>query len=48
MKVQIISSDMVIAEGDEREEGFQNGGCFSRVLKTTTNQQPGASCSKAG
>ena len=24
---------MVMAKGDEREEGFQDGGCFSRFLK---------------
>ena len=29
----------VMAKGDKREVGFQDGGCFFKILKTRTNQQ---------
>ena len=29
-----------MAKGNRREVGFQDGRCFSRFLKTKTNQQP--------
>ena len=30
----------VMAKGDGREVGFHDGGCFFKIFKTRTNQQP--------